>query len=325
MVELPPIQEINRRLTEHLHTKWEEVHGPMRDHGLLGLWSWWMHCLQGRLTTSLQPNQLVLLLGGHGFVPEWKGEHPTVPMEERVVQFIRGEWPLQQMATTIHSGVTMVDCGTAYAYERDPDYWLYRQEHFLVRKVGEGTRPVGEFASMTTEQHEQAFRFGQELASRFADKRVKLVGLSHVDPHSVWSAWLVYAVHIGRRPSALAMGLKPGDEAMRQLNRWAVIHPKTREMHAMLTLYGGFELSCMLGFILQAAALRLPVVLDGVVARVAGFLACQLEPKTVGWVLSAGQGPFEVPNPEGVRSIGEPGTEYFMQLAGLNLANQMFK
>lgn len=325
MIQLPEIQEINKRYSDSLLTRWEEVHGPLGGHGLLGFWSWWMGCMPGKLQSNLQPNLLLLFLGGHGFGQVWKGASSTVPMEEHVVQFIRGESPLRQMAQKIHSAVTMVDCGTAYAYERDPDYWLYQHDHFLVRKVGEGTRHVGEFACMTTEQHEAAVSHGMELAKKFSQKRIKVVGISHVDPLSVWSALLVYAVHKGKRPSELAWPSRPGEEAMRQLNRWAIMHPKAKDLHATITLYGGFELSTMLGFILQAAALKLPVVLDGPVAQVAGRLACELDGKCMGYMLTAGGMPFEAPNPAATQSVGQPGTGFYMQLAGFNLANQMFK
>lgn len=325
MIQLPEIQEINKRYSDSLLTQWEEVHGPITDHGLLGFWSWWMGCMQGRLHHNLQPNLLLLFLGGHGFGRVWKGAKPTVPMEESVVQFIRGESPLRQMAQKIHSNVTMVDCGTAYAYERDPDYWLYQHDHFLVRKVGEGTRHVGEYACMTTEQHEAAVAHGMELALKYAQKRIKIVGISHVDPLSVWSALLVYSAHIGKRPSELSWPVKPGEEALRQLNRWAIMHPKAKDPHATLTLFGGFELSCMLGFVLQSAALKMPVILDGPVAQAAGMLANELDPKSTGWMLAAGGKPFEVSNPIGNQAIGQPGTGFYLQLAGLNLANQMFK
>lgn len=324
MIELPEIQEISKRHSAQMRLQWEEVHGPMKDHGLLGLWSWWMACTGGKLLQGLQPNHLFFFLGGHGFQGVWKGERSTVPMEEKVVQFIRGEWPLQKMAAKVHTGLTMVDCGTAYSYERDPDYWLYQQEHFLVRKVGDGTRPVAEYAAMTTDQYEQAFRNGRDLLDRFYHRRVRLCGITHVDPLSEWMTMLVTAVLESRRPSELIWRQTPGEEAVRQLNRWAVSHPKSRDIHSVLTLYGGFELTTMIGFLIQAASRKVAVVLDGPVAMLAGKCAAMMDERSVGWMLPAGRAPFEAPDPRVSVLTGEPGGDFFMQLAGLNLARQFF-
>ncbi|HEX3920720.1 MAG TPA: nicotinate-nucleotide--dimethylbenzimidazole phosphoribosyltransferase, partial [Streptosporangiaceae bacterium] len=54
----------------------------------------------------------------------------------------------------------------------------------------------------------------------------------------------------------------------------------------VLAAFGGFEHAALAGFILAAAALRVPVILDGVIAGAAALAAVAIAPDAVGACLA---------------------------------------
>jgi nicotinate-nucleotide--dimethylbenzimidazole phosphoribosyltransferase len=56
---------------------------------------------------------------------------------------------------------------------------------------------------------------------------------------------------------------------------------------AVLAAVGGFEIAAIAGFVLEAAALRLPVVLDGFVTNAAALVAQAIEPAAVAYLVAS--------------------------------------
>jgi nicotinate-nucleotide--dimethylbenzimidazole phosphoribosyltransferase len=54
--------------------------------------------------------------------------------------------------------------------------------------------------------------------------------------------------------------------------------PDPADPVGVLAAFGGFEHAALAGFILAGAALRVPVILDGVIAGSAALAACAIEP-----------------------------------------------
>jgi nicotinate-nucleotide--dimethylbenzimidazole phosphoribosyltransferase len=60
----------------------------------------------------------------------------------------------------------------------------------------------------------------------------------------------------------------------------ALHQPDAADPIRMLAAFGGFEHAALAGFIIGAAALRVPVILDGVIAGSAALAACAIAPGT---------------------------------------------
>ena len=58
----------------------------------------------------------------------------------------------------------------------------------------------------------------------------------------------------------------------------ALHQPDPADPLGVLAAFGGFEHAALAGFIIGAAALRVPVILDGVIAGSAALAACALAP-----------------------------------------------
>jgi nicotinate-nucleotide--dimethylbenzimidazole phosphoribosyltransferase len=84
----------------------------------------------------------------------------------------------------------------------------------------------------------------------------------------------------------------------------ALHRPDPADPVGVLAAFGGFEHAALAGFIAAAAALRVPVILDGVIAGSAALAACALAPGAAGCLIA------------GHRSV-EPGHSVAMEHLGL--------
>jgi nicotinate-nucleotide--dimethylbenzimidazole phosphoribosyltransferase len=66
----------------------------------------------------------------------------------------------------------------------------------------------------------------------------------------------------------------------------ALHRPDREDPLSTLAALGGFEHAALAGFMLAAAALRVPVVLDGVIAGSAALAACALAPDVAGCLVA---------------------------------------
>jgi nicotinate-nucleotide--dimethylbenzimidazole phosphoribosyltransferase len=66
----------------------------------------------------------------------------------------------------------------------------------------------------------------------------------------------------------------------------ALHRPDPADPVGVLAAVGGFEHAALAGFIIAAAALRVPVILDGVIAGAAALAACALAPDAAGCLLA---------------------------------------
>ena len=84
----------------------------------------------------------------------------------------------------------------------------------------------------------------------------------------------------------------------------ALHRPDPADAIGVLAAVGGYEHAALAGFIIAAAALRVPVILDGVIAGAAALAACTLAPDAIGCLLA------------GHRSV-EPGHTVSLEHLGL--------
>jgi nicotinate-nucleotide--dimethylbenzimidazole phosphoribosyltransferase len=84
------------------------------------------------------------------------------------------------------------------------------------------------------------------------------------------------------------IGAEARQTKCRVVERALLLHrPSKREPLAALTALGGLELAALVGAMLQAARLRVPIVLDGYITTAAALVACALEPTLKGYLIAS--------------------------------------
>jgi nicotinate-nucleotide--dimethylbenzimidazole phosphoribosyltransferase len=162
----------------------------------------------------------------------------------------------------------------------------------LSRKVRRGTRDLSVEAAMTRDEAQRAVEVGVEVARDLVagGHRCLLVGDMGI-ANTTASAALVAAFTGSRVLDVTGRGTGVDDTVLQRKvslvsAALAARPPDTDDPLGTLASLGGLEHAAIAGFVLGAAACRVPVVLDGVIAGAAALVAAALAPSAVDYCVA---------------------------------------
>jgi nicotinate-nucleotide--dimethylbenzimidazole phosphoribosyltransferase len=228
----------------------------------------------------LEPAAVAVFAGDHGVHARDVTPWPQDVTAQMVANFLAGGAVVNSFAAQVGAEVVVVDVGVRAQLEPVPG--------LLPRKIASGTADFTSGPAMTREQAEAAITVGIEVARDLvaAGNRCLLTGDMGI-ANTTASAALVCAF-TGRDPAGMtgrgtgiddATHARKADAVRRGLE---LHHPDRSDPVGVLAAFGGFEHAALAGFILGAAALRVPVILDGVIAGAAALAAASFAPFVTG-------------------------------------------
>ncbi len=226
-----------------------------------------------------EPAVVAVFAGDHGVHAQGVTPWPQEVTAQMVANFLAGGAVVNAIAAQAGAEVCVVDVGVAA--ELPPAAGL------LPRKVAPGTADMTAGPAMTRPEAQRAVEVGIETARDLvaAGNRCLVTGDMGI-ANTTASAALI-AVFTGARPDEVTgRGTGIDDETWhrktqvvaRALDRH---RPDPADPLAVLSCVGGLEHAALAGFLLGAAALRVPVILDGVIACAAALTARAFAPEVV--------------------------------------------
>jgi nicotinate-nucleotide--dimethylbenzimidazole phosphoribosyltransferase len=193
-----------------------------------------------------------------------------------VANFLAGGAVVNAFARQVGADVTVVDVGVLTPLEG---------EGLLDRKVRAGTRDLSVEPAMTHAEALQAIGVGIEVADRLVDGGARVLLTGDMGIANTTPAAALIAAFTGADPHAVT-GLGTGIDSETHARKVAVVTTavvalEVDEPVGILAAVGGLEHAALAGFILRAAARRVPVILDGVIAASAALVAHALAPPAV--------------------------------------------
>jgi len=226
-----------------------------------------------------EPACVAIFAADHGVHAQGVSPWPQEVTAQMVANFLAGGAVVNAFAAQAGAEVTVVDVGVAAPLDPVPG--------LLPRKIAPGTADFTEGPAMTREQATAALTVGLEIARDLvaAGNRCLVTGDMGI-ANTTASAALICAF-TGADPAA-ATGRGTGIDAATYARKVDVVCRGLARHHAVvsapadpvgvLAAFGGFEHAALAGFILGAAALRVPVILDGVISGAAALAAAALAP-----------------------------------------------
>jgi nicotinate-nucleotide--dimethylbenzimidazole phosphoribosyltransferase len=220
----------------------------------------------------------------HGVHAQGVSPWPQEVTAQMVANFLAGGAVVNAFAAQAGAEVVVVDTGVAADLDPAPG--------LLPRKIGRATADFTSGPAMTRDQVVEALTAGIEVARDLvaAGNRCLITGDMGI-ANTTASAALI-AVFTGQDP-ATVVGAGAGADEAGQARKLAVVRRGLARHQAdpgdplaVLAAFGGFEHAALAGFILAAAALRVPVVLDGVIAGAAALAAVAIAPDAGGACLA---------------------------------------
>ncbi len=231
-----------------------------------------------------EPAAVAIFAGDHGVHAQGVTPWPQEVTAQMVANFLAGGAVVNAFARQAGAEVVVADVGVASDLDPAPG--------LLPRKIARGTADFTRGPAMTRDQAVAALTTGVEVARDLvtAGHRCLITGDMGIANTTASAALICAFTGID---AAAATGLGTGVDAagyarkIDVVRRGLALHrPDAADPVGVIAAFGGFEHGALAGFILGAAALRVPVILDGVIAGAAALAAAALAPGAVGACLA---------------------------------------
>jgi nicotinate-nucleotide--dimethylbenzimidazole phosphoribosyltransferase len=232
-----------------------------------------------------EPAVVAVFAGDHGVHAQQVTPWPQEVTAQMVANFLAGGAAVNAIAAQAGAEVCVVDVGVATSLPAAPG--------LLPRKVRPGTADMTAGPAMTREQARQAVETGIETARELVTAGNRCLVTGDMGIANTTASAALIAVFTGADPvEVTGRGTGVDDETWarkvdvvrRALDRH---RPDPADPLGVLAAVGGLEHAALAGYLLGAAAMRVPVILDGVIACAAALAAAAFEPG-IGYCLVAG-------------------------------------
>jgi nicotinate-nucleotide--dimethylbenzimidazole phosphoribosyltransferase len=236
-----------------------------------------------------EPAAVAVFAADHGVHAQGVTPWPQEVTGQMVLNFLAGGAVVNAFARQTGATVRVIDVGV----KTD----LPASEGLIVRKAAQGTADLSQGPAMTPEQVRAAVETGIEVARDLVAEGNRCLITGDMGIANTTASAALIAAFTGKAAETVT-GYGTGiDDATheRKINvvRAALARtraelggeegvPASADPLAVLAQLGGLEHAAIAGFVLGAAAARIPVILDGVIAGAGALVAAALAPAARG-------------------------------------------
>ncbi|HEY3715012.1 MAG TPA: nicotinate-nucleotide--dimethylbenzimidazole phosphoribosyltransferase [Jatrophihabitantaceae bacterium] len=222
------------------------------------------------------PAAVVVFAGDHGVHAQGVTPWPQEVTAQMVANFLAGGAVINALAAQSDAEVLVVDVGVAADLDAVPG--------LLVRKVAPGTRDMTGEPAMSRAEAQAAIEVGIVIARDLVAAGTRCLLTGDMGIANTTPAAALIAAFTGAAPAEVTGRGTGVDDAtlahkIEVVTQALALHrPEPGDPLGALAAVGGFEHAALTGYLLGAAAARVPVVLDGVIADAAALVARTLAP-----------------------------------------------
>jgi nicotinate-nucleotide--dimethylbenzimidazole phosphoribosyltransferase len=230
--------------------------------------------IQGRAQPACTAAVVLLFAADHGVCVH--GVSPCLPAvtAQQTANFAQGGGAVGVLARCIGAALEVIDVGVAGDLPERP--------RLVRRRIRNGTRDLATTMAMTVGECRSALAVGQERVRAHPGCEVLIVGEMGIGNTTASAALM--AAYLGLEP-ALCCGRGAGLDDQ-GVQRKAAVVARALACHravlsdplATLAALGGLEIAAMTGAMLEAAARRIPILVDGFIASAAALAGTRLDP-----------------------------------------------
>lgn len=244
----------------------------------------------GSIQNSFSPQfsnpQLIVFAGDHGIVCEGVSPFPQEVTRQMVLNFIAGGAAINTFCRQHSIGISVVDAGVNADFPDDLS--------IVKRKVAPGTASYLNGPAMTAEQCGAAIDHGAELVRSAHRSGCNVIAFGEMGIGNTSSSSLIMHKICGVPLSeCTGRGTGLSDEGLAHklsiLSRCSANFKGDNEPMSILAHFGGFETAMVCGAMLQAAELRMTILVDGFNITAALLCAAKLAPNILGYCVAAHQ------------------------------------
>lgn len=258
--------------------------------------------MTGNPAPRLRDKAIVLFAADHHIADSGLSLTGKEVTEIQTRNFVGGGATINAFTRNAGARLTVVDVGV------DAD--LSDCPGLVDRKVMHGAADFSRGPAMTREQAERCLEIGIEMARLEKSKGLDLVAAGEMGIGNTTPSSAIIAVMTGN-PVEVVTGRGSGvkEAIIRRkielIERGIALNrPDPADAVDVLAKVGGPEIGAMAGLMLGAASLRVPIVIDGLIAGAAAAIAQGIDPATAGYFI-------------GSHVSAEPGHQLIMEHIGV--------
>jgi nicotinate-nucleotide--dimethylbenzimidazole phosphoribosyltransferase len=227
-----------------------------------------------------EPAAIAVFAGDHGVHAQGVTPWPQEVTVQMVANFLAGGAVVNAFARQAGASLLVVDVGVATAIPADDPL-------LLDANVRRGTRNLAVEPALTVDEARAAVEAGISVAEALVDGGARCLVGGDMGIANTTPAAALIAAFTGADPAEVT-GRGTGIDDATYTRKVAVVtgalarhRPDPTEPLSVLAAVGGLEHAALAGLMLGAAARRVPVVVDGVIAASAAVAAAALAPDAV--------------------------------------------
>ena len=239
--------------------------------------------ITGALQPPLERKAVIVMAADHGVAAQGVSAYPQEVTPQMVLNFLRGGAAVNVLAKQTNARVVVVDIGVASALPSHPQ--------LLARKIALGTHDFTLGQAMTRDEAIAAIETGIVVVEEQAKLGLHVVATGEMGIGNTTASSALIAAFTGATPERVTGWGTGISDTIRQ-HKVAVIaealalhRPDPADAVGVLAAVGGFEIAGLAGVMLGAAAHRVPIVLDGLIAGAAALVAAALTPGVVDYCI----------------------------------------
>jgi len=230
-----------------------------------------------------EPVAIAVFAGDHGVHAQGVSPWPQEVTAQMVGNFLAGGAVINAFGRQVGAEVVVVDMGVAGEIQAAPG--------LMGRKIDAGTADMTNGPAMTAVQVQAAIEVGIDVAKDLVAQGNRLLVTGDMGIANTTASAALISIFTGLDVDQVT-GRGTGIDDVMLAHKVSVIQTAIRINHSSpqdpvgaLAGVGGFEHAGVVGFLLAAAALRTPVILDGVIACSAALVARAIAPQAADyWV-----------------------------------------
>jgi nicotinate-nucleotide--dimethylbenzimidazole phosphoribosyltransferase len=273
---LPSIADLHdATLAQRLQHKIDQKTKPLGSLGQLEGLALRLGLILGSEAPELRAPQMLVCAGDHGLAARGVSAYPSDVTWQMVENFLAGGACVSVLARQHGIALSVADCGVRHDFAPRPG--------LIDAKVAPGTADSASGPAMSAAQCDQALSNGAQIVKDLPGNALLLgeMGIGNTSAASMLLA------RLGQLDIADCTGAGTGLDNAAILRKTDVLRQvllrhadRTSPLDA-LAAFGGFEIATLTGAVLQAAAERRVIVVDGFIASSAVLVASRITPQVL--------------------------------------------
>ena len=278
------IQRPDPAIRPALQAKIDDLTKPKGSLGRLEELALQVGLIQQTLSPELRHPQNIVFAADHGIVDEGVSIAPKEVTWQQVCHFTHphGTGGVNFLCRQHGFTLKVVDAGV--------DYDLPRDRGIIDLKVGRGTRNFLHGPAMTEAEMEQCLAGGASVVRQCFEEGSNVLsfgemGIGNTSPSSIWMSYFTgipLAECVGAGSGLDSAGIRHKYEV---LSRAMANYRGDGSPRDIIRWFGGFEMVMAVGAMLQAASLRMVILVDGFIMTNCMLAASRLSPEVLDYAV----------------------------------------